>query len=177
MIKSQKEQSLVRFLFGLFDSISGDDMSNYICNGGISLHDCRATKIETDLNSLRLLFPDGVWLLKDNSLNTVGKIVRTGKAEVTLKDFEFDSFTVCKPVRLIRKTLLTVCREVSFEKLRENINGGKWSVEFIDDFKSGGSHLFRVMLWQKNKWYNCLFEMRYEGISTRFDGVQQDRVW
>ncbi|MDD6526913.1 MAG: hypothetical protein PUF31_03770 [Oscillospiraceae bacterium] len=52
-----------------------------------------------------------------------------------------------------------------------------FSVEFIDNYESGGSRLFRVMLWQKNEWYNCLFEMRYEGIATRFDGVQQDRVW
>lgn len=119
----------------------------------------------------------GVWLLKNNSQNKVGQPVRTGRAEVLLKAFSFEAFTQFEPVHIFGKTFFSLCREVSFEKLRKNVNSGKWSVELIDDFKSGGSHLFRVMLWQKNKWYDCLFEVRYEGIEIRFDGIRQDRVW
>lgn len=152
-------------------------MSNYICNGGISLHDCRATKIETDPNSLRLVFPDGVWLLKDNSLNTVGETVRTGRAEVTLKDFEFGAFTVYKPVRFFGKTLFTFCREVSLEALRESVNRTKQTLEFVDDFENADSHLFRVMLWQKQKWYECFLKVRYTDVEYHFDSIEKDRVW
>lgn len=153
------------------------DMSNYICNSGISLHDCRATNIETDANSLRLVFPDGVWLLADNSLNTVGKTVRTGRAEVLLRDFAFEALTVYQPVRLFGKTLLTVCREVSLKTLRENVNSTKQTVEFIDDFENADSHLFRVVLRQKEKRYDGLLEVRYTDAEYHFDRIEKDRVW
>lgn len=153
------------------------DMSNYIGNGGISLHDCRATKIETDPNSLRLIFPDGVWLLEDNSLNTVGKTVRTGRAEVTLKDFEFGAFTVFKPVNFFGRSLFSACREVSLEALRESVNSGKRTLEFVDDYENADSHLFRVMLWKKQKWSECFLEVIYTDAEYHFDRIEKDRVW
>ncbi len=152
--------------------------SAFVCSSDeISLHDCRASKIETDANGLTLVFPDGVWLLADNRLNTVGKIVRTGRAEVLLRHSEFEALTVFKPVRFFRRTLFSACREVSFETLRENVNGGKWTVEFIDDFNNADSHLFRVMLWSKKKQCDCLFVVSYERFEARFDEIQQNRVW
>lgn len=152
-------------------------MSNDIGNSKISLHDCRVTKIETDTNGLTFLFPDGVWLLADNRLNTVGQPVRTGRAEVLFRHFVFESLTVCKPVRLFGRTLFSVCREVSFETLRENINSGKQTIEFIDDFENADSHLFRVMLYSGKKHHDCLFAISYEEIEVRFDEIRQDRVW
>lgn len=152
-------------------------MCQYICDSEISLHDCRASKIGSDANGLTLVFPDGIWLLADNHLNTVGKIVRTGKAEVLLRNSEFDAFMKMKPVRFFGKMLFSVCREVGFETLRENINSGKWTVEFIDDFENADSHLFRVMIYSGKKHYDCLFEVSYEEIESRFDKIRQDRVW
>ena len=152
-------------------------MSNYICDGGISLHDCRTTKIETDANSLCLIFPDGVWILEDNSLNTVGQPVRTGRAEVLFRNFAFEALTVYKPVRLFGKNLFTFCREVSLETLRENVNSTKQTVEFIDDFENADSHLFRVMLWQREKWHDGLLEVSYTDAEYHFDSIEKDREW
>ena len=115
--------------------------------------------------------------MADNSLNTVGKTVRTGRAEVLLRDFAFEALTVYQPVRLFGKTLLTVCREVSLKTLRENVNSTKQTVEFIDDFENADSHLFRVVLRQKEKRYDGLLEVRYTDAEYHFDRIEKDRMW
>ena len=149
----------------------------------ISLHDCKANRIERDGNDLLFYFPDGFWITPFSHHIDRDRPLKTGPAMVRfrgLSDLEpLDYMDLYKTVRILGKEIL--CRRVRLDAadFMNIINDGKHELEFITEYHNGVSALYQCWLWSNNRGVegDCQFEMVLESVEYCWNDIQSDHEW
>ncbi len=136
-------------------------MYKYCDDGGeyLSLHDCHATKVSYENGVLSFIFDDGIWVSNGHPSNTIDKTVRTDVAEVK---FYLESPDECDITLHVfeKKFKMTVRKEWELSKLIECINSGKYTLEFLYEYKGYNSIIFECWLWSNKKPYHRECELK-----------------
>lgn len=145
----------------------------------ISLHDCHAKKMTFENGILSFVFPDGFWISQQHALNHSENTVRTGPSQVDFEiiDEEVDGIEV-SVFRIKRKG--KAMRE-DWEPMNfiNAVNAGDFRVEFITQYKSYQSSLFKCWVWYDRKPYHseCEIILHSENTVYRWNNLRYDRCW
>lgn len=116
--------------------------------GDISLHDCRATKIEKNNDSLLFVFKEGFWVSECNRNNYNKKLSYTDESEVKFKmlDEDIESGITIYVFTDIDEENKTIRESIPFNIFVEQINSGM-ELEFLYEYKCYRSFIFECWLW------------------------------
>ena len=108
----------------------------------ISLHDCHAEKMKLEDGILSFIFPDGFWVTAHHSLNHSDRIVRTDSSQVDFQiiDEEIDGIEIYVFKQSRKKVIRDDWEPANFMNA---VNAGDFRVEFITQYKSYKSYLFK----------------------------------
>ena len=116
---------------------------NYVDDEQISLHDCRANKIEYKDGVLSFFFPEGFWVTPSHPANESENMVLTGSSRV---DFELirDDLEDCSVdiFRHIPRSLTYIRSSRDIKLFIDDVNSGKYEVEFITKYVAYHATLF-----------------------------------
>lgn len=143
-------------------------------NSGFSLHDCRATKIETRKNDLVFTFENGFWIIPEtpetpvcatDTAATVFHMGLNGIAEPEVCVYE-------------EKTCGIVCRELRFADFAALINNGA-AFEFVNQYFNFAEVLFRGYFHTEDNPGGCRCDLRMElaGMDFYWNRINPERRW
>lgn len=145
----------------------------------ISLHDCHAEKISFDNGVLSFFFPDGFWITGQHAQNKSKDIVLTDSAQVDFqiigKDIdgiEISIFREKKSGKVIREDW----EPINFINA---VNCGDYRIEFITQYKSFQSVLFKCWVWFDKSPYHaeCEIILNTENVAYNWNQLRYDCVW
>ena len=145
----------------------------------LSLHDCIAEKAYFENGKLGFEFPDGFWICSDHPENNLSETVRTdfSKAEFTLENREADDVTVYVfQKNIFQKTVRT---EWTVQQLVDQINSGKYRLEFLYQYLAYNSRMVECWLHFDKKPYmkECLISINASDVHYYWNHLCGDRVW
>lgn len=147
----------------------------------ISPHDCVADKLILNEESITFNFSDGFWVSHLHPLNSHDKTIRTTKAHLCLLGNSINEYVpliyIYKSVWLFGKLLLTKRIFVEWDKFIENINNGKWQLEFIDIYRDYSSVLIKGVLHAHKKMIECELTLLCNRVEFRWNDFQENRFW
>lgn len=131
----------------------------YISDEYISLHDCHATRVLYENGVITFVFPNGIWVAKENPGNKLCKTVRTDMAEVkfSLDSGSEDDINVYVFEEKFKRT---VREEWKLSKLMEHINDRNCTLEFLYQYKGYNSMIIECWLWSNKKPYHRECELK-----------------
>ena len=145
----------------------------------VSLHDCRAEKIAFDNGILSFIFPDGFWVTKQHPENKSNHTVRTTSSQVDfsiinedIDGIEISVFSESEDGKIIRE-------DWEPEKFINNVNARAFQVEFITQYKSYQSFLFKCWIWADKAPYHseCEIILNCERAVYAWNQLRYDCVW
>lgn len=151
------------------------DLNDYY----ISLHDCHAEKMNFDNGVLSFVFPDGFWITEQHPQNESNNIVRTNSSQVDFQiiDEEIDGIEIY----VFRKSRgkKVIREEWELVNFINAVNNGDFRVEFITQYKSYQSFLFKCWVWFDKSPYHSECEMILHSESAAYNWNQlcYDRIW
>lgn len=145
----------------------------------ISLHDCRAGKMNFEQSILSFVFPEGFWVTEQHSENKSGNIVRTDLSQV---DFQMIDEEICGvEIYIFKKSKSgkVIREDWEPENFINAVNSGDFEVEFITQYKSFQSYLFKCWIWfEKAPYhYECEIILHAEKSIYRWNQLRYDCVW
>lgn len=144
----------------------------------ISLHDCHATNILYKNGAITFVFPDGIWVTKENPGNELGKTVRTDMAEVkfSLDSGSEDDINVYVFEEKFKRT---VREEWKLSKLMEYINNRNCTLEFLYRYKGYNSMIIECWLWSNKKPYHreCELKLLIKDVKYCWNELCEEREW
>ncbi len=144
----------------------------------ISLHDCCAEKINFDNGILSFIFPDGFWITHQHSLNNSDKTVLTDLSQV---DFQIGKGIDQIEIYIFQKTKNGTIIRDKWEPLNfiNAVNTGDFKLEFITQYKSYQSFLFKCWVWFDKAPYHseCEISFSSENVSYRWNELRYDCSW
>lgn len=145
----------------------------------ITLHDCMAEKMCFDHGILSFVFPDGFWITQHHPQNVCDNTVRTDAAQVDFQilDEGMDGVTVYI-FREIRNGKV-VREEWEPADFIDAVNCGDFRVEFITQYKSFQSMLYKCWVWYDKLPYHseCEIILHTEKAAYQWNYLRYDRVW
>ncbi len=149
----------------------------------ISLHDCRTNDIRIDGNDLVVNFPDGFWITPVSKYIDHDRPLKTGPSQLRFiglgTDSVIDSVDLYKTTYLFRKPIL--CKRIQSEvaDFLKLINDGKHELEFLYEFHSSISALYKCWVWKKNRGVEaeCQLELTAKSIEYCWNEICKDREW
>ena len=144
-------------------------------NEYISLHDCHAIEILCKKGILTFVFQEGIFITEGHPKNTVGKTVRTDKAEVKFcleagdeKDITIYVFE--------EKFKNTVRQEWELSKLIESVNNKKYRLEFLYQYKGYNSMIIECCLWSDKKPYcrECVLKLSVKSVKYYWNELSEE---
>lgn len=147
----------------------------------ISLHDCRTDDIKIDGNDLVVNFPDGFWITPVSKHIDHDRPLKTGPSQLRFRglgtDSVIDSVDLYKTTYLFQKPIL--CRRIQPEvaDFLKLINDGTHELEFLYEFHSSVSALYKCCVWKKNCGMEaeCQLELTAKSIEYRWNEICEDR--
>ena len=145
----------------------------------ISLHDCRATRIEANGNTFSFVFEDGFWVINDDSFGD-GRLHRSGPSvmEVSLNE---DAWSENAEIYVFyKRKRKTIRRKMPLDRFVSLIASDRAELEFLYLYESKEfrSYLFDCRLWQKRALpKECTIRVNANGLTFFWNEVQKDRVW
>lgn len=145
----------------------------------ISLHDCHAEKMVFDNGILSFIFPDGFWITQHHPLNRSDRTVRTNssQADFQIMDEEIDGIEIY----VFKKNRNGKIIRDDWEPMNfiNAVNAGDFRVEFITQYKSYQSFLFKCWIWFDNAPYHseCEIVLHSENVSYRWNELRYDCSW
>jgi len=117
-------------------------------NDSISLHDCRATKVEIDNDFLTFKFKEGFFVDEDNVKNYFKSRSYTGEAEVKFKKVYKNtdsniSIYIFTDTEEKNKSIREAVSPAQFSEMLDN--GAE--LEFLYSYKGYNSYIFECWLW------------------------------
>ena len=145
----------------------------------ISLHDCKATQIDMDGNTLSFTLDDGFWVLKENPYND-NKLHKSDQAVMRatlLEDRHFDSVTIY--IFRQKNKDKAIRTEISLDELLQRVNSKRAALEFLYLYKGFQSYIFECQLnGSKKPWrQECVIQIRADHLSYDWNHILKDRVW
>lgn len=149
---------------------------NKVYNGYdiISLHDCVISEMQIQDDDLILKFDNGFWLLADAEQNIYHETVRTGKAELCIKEYEDITLYRFKPLRLFQWVLSTTRINISLETMMRKINNGEWRAEIKEEWYGKYGCLLSGIMGKQDEFQMDLFCKEFE---YSWDELRSDRKW
>ena len=145
----------------------------------ITLHDCRAEKMGFEKGVLSFVFPDGFWVAQQHPQNESNDAVRTDEAQVEfyIIDEEIDGISIY----IFRKKSggKAVREEWETANFINAVNCGDYRVEFITQYKSYQSLLFKCWVWFNKAPYHmeCEIVLHTEKAAYRWNRLRYDCTW
>ncbi|MDO5559862.1 MAG: hypothetical protein Q4F95_09725 [Oscillospiraceae bacterium] len=145
----------------------------------ISLHDCHAEKMNYENGILSFVFPDGFWITDKHPCNKSDNCVRTSSSQVDFQilDEETDSIEIYVFRKNRSSKLIREDREP--DNFISAVNSGDLRLEFIKQYKSFQSFLFKCWVWfEKPPYhYECEVILHSEKAVYKWNQLRYDRVW
>jgi len=116
----------------------------------VSLHDCRANRLNLNSERLEFTFDIGFTLTPQTELNAQNRCVDTGRAALVFTGAEAE-FYLYREHRLFRRTVVTTRKTLSMNQLADKLNSGEWELEFIHEYFGYNSAFYACCIWQKCK--------------------------
>lgn len=142
----------------------------------ISFHDCCATQARTDSHNLYFEFNDGFWITSNTKNNQYDNTLRTDKSQLKICNYEVSDIYIFKEIRLFRHLISTHRVPLNLDKLMENINSGKWKLEFLYEYHFYHRVLFMCWIWSKSKPYHreCQLIIDCDGMECFWNKLRED---
>lgn len=145
----------------------------------ISLHDCRAEKMSFCDGIVSFSFPDGFWITKQHPENKLDEIVRTFASQVdfSIIDEEIEGVSIYIFKKNLRGKVIR--EEWELDNFIKAVNGGDFQIEFITQYKSFQSVLFKCWVWFDKKPYHmeCEITLHTDSVVYKWNQMNKDRVW
>lgn len=148
-------------------------------NENIVLHDCYANSMNCENGVLSFVFPEGFWVTPQHNKNDSDKIVRTDLSQVT-----FDLLDrVAEDVRIYifrkNKNADTVREEWELYNFINKVNSGFFKVEFIDEYKTYQSNLYKCWVHFDNEpyHYECEIIIDTENVTYNWNRLRYECEW
>lgn len=146
----------------------------------LTLHDCVADKIVLEDDILRFYLPDGFWVTPHHKESDCEKTVRTGAAVVEFSVKKVEDITVRVFTRKNRclcpgKTTVVYW---SLEELISAVNSGKYTLEFVTQYRAHFEQMWSCVLHSKKKLYKgCHLHLPETKATFRWNDLRPDREW
>ena len=145
----------------------------------LSLHDCRADRMELKDGVLSLRFPGGFWVSGDHPENPTGKTVRTDAARVdyVLRDAKGTDVSADVFTRL--KHPLSLRRSYNLSEFMEIINRQGWELEFLYQYPDYWNRIIECVLCLPKKpyWKECQLKLDVSEVIYRWNDLRTDEEW
>ncbi len=148
-------------------------------NENIVLHDCYANSMNYENGVLSFVFPEGFWVIPQHIENDSDKIVRTDLSKV---DFELlDGVAEDVQVYIFRKNERsdTIREEWELDGFITKVNSGFFKVEFIDEYKTYQSNLYKCWVHFDNEpyHYECEIIIDTENVTYNWNQLRYECEW
>lgn len=145
----------------------------------ISLHDCRATRMIVESDSLFLEYEDGFWCLPTNKNNSSDNAFRTDLSQIEISKFEIQNIYLFNEKRLFGRLISTKRIDISLEMLTQKINSGQWQLEFLYEYHGFNEVLYHCWIWMNKKPYHkeCQITIMYNDIKYLWNNICEDKPW
>ena len=146
----------------------------------ISLHDCRTDDIKIAGNELIINFPDGFWITPVSKHIDHDRPLKTGPSQLCFiglgTDGVIDSVDLYKTTYLFQKPIICKRIQPEVDDFLKHINDGKHELEFLYEFHSSISALYKCWVWKKNrgKEAECQLELTAKSIEYRWNEICKD---
>ena len=147
--------------------------------GLISLHDCRANRVELKEGTLSFFFPDGFWVTASHPENPTGKTVRTGPGRVDYLLRRDDGDDVSVSVFRALRWPWSLRRKWELPKLLEAINEKHWELEFLYQYPGGWERIIEGWFWfRKKPWHlECQLKLDVKEVRYCWNELLPEREW
>ncbi len=148
-------------------------------NEHITLHDCCANSMNYENGVLSFVFPEGFWVTPQHNKNDSDKIVRTDLSQV---DFELLD-RVVEDVRVYifreNENADTIREEWELEDFINKVNAGIFKVEFIDEYKTYQSYLYKcwVRFEDEPYHYECEIIIDTKNVAYNWNKLRYECEW
>jgi len=148
-------------------------------NENIFLHDCYANSMNYENGVLSFVFPEGFWVTPQHNKNDSDKIVRTDLSQVT---FELlDRVVEDVQIYIFRKneSADTVREEWELEDFINKVNAGIFEVEFIDEYETYQSYLYKCWLRieEEPSHYECEIIIDAKNVTYNWNRLRYECEW
>lgn len=145
----------------------------------ISLHDCHATKAYIEGDDLVLEFEDGFWIDATNIQNPFCKLLQTDTSQLRFCRYDALEIYSFHEFRIVQRPVSTIRKSISPEVFIQNINSGKWQLEFISEYHEGSSLLFHCWLWFEKRPYHreCQVMIDCDHREYGWNSICEDKPW
>lgn len=145
----------------------------------ISLHDCVAEKMKINDGILSFVFPDGFWITSGHSQNDSDAIVLTDSSQVDFQIIDEVIYGVTVYIFKKKRKGKMVREEWELVDFVNAVNAGDFRVEFISQYKSYQSYLFKCWIWFDKKPYysECEIILCSEKARYRWNKLRYDCTW
>ena len=145
----------------------------------ISLHDCRADRVELNDGVLSFWFPEGFWVLSSHPENPTGKTVRTDAARVdyVLRDSRGDD--VCAEVFTRLRFPFALRRSYDLFPFMEILNQQGWELEFLYQYPDYWNRIVECWLWipKRIRHKECQLKLDVAEVVYRWNSLRPDEEW
>lgn len=153
---------------------------NTNCDKDIDLHDCKATDIAFDSQTLTFSFADGFWIINDSSFGD-NKLHKSGQSIMSVLLIEDNYIKNVDIFIFQKKKRHTIRRQLSVDQLMALVNSNYSEIEFLYVYKGtqSYSYVFECCLWNRKKTrvQDCIIRAYASKITYSWNEVLQDRVW
>ena len=144
----------------------------------LTLHDCFADKITYSNNILSFDFPDGFWVCSNHEDSNLSKTVRTDSAKVDFTVTPDQHFEIYLDVFKKRKYLNTIVEYWDIDKLMDAVNGGKYQLEFVYQYRTHFEQMWLCYLHYQGCMYReCQLHIPYSTATYRWNNLREECVW
>lgn len=128
---------------------------------------------------LYLEFANGFWIVADTVNNPNHTTLRTDTSQLKIRNYALSDLYLFKEIRLFRRLISTQRVSLNFKTLMNNINSGKWELEFLYDYHAPHGVLFFCWIWSKNKpcHKECQLILDCDGMECSWNKLCEDKPW
>ena len=146
----------------------------------LTLHDCMSDKISFENHTLRFYLPDGFWVTSHHIENASEKVIRTDASVVDFSIEDIDDIMV----RVFTRHRWLGFRNTSvelwdMERLISAINSGKYTLEFITQYRTHYEQMWHCVIHSGKKPYYRECQLYLPGTEATFswNDLCPDREW
>ena len=153
---------------------------------GVSLHDCRVTRIDRRGDSVELTLPRGVWLLPGCPDNPGETIRKTRAAMLRLPAAELPRALAVRPMKRHAKPPRGSAlrplesraepKPLPWNRLRRRVNAEGWTLEFLSCSVREAFAQMECWLWKPglNPVCECFFTLRRDSMEVLWSEIDPE---
>lgn len=124
-------------------------------------------------------FANGFWIVANTINNPSSTTLRTDKSQLKLRNYDISHIYLFKQIRLFRRLISTQRVSLNVKTLMDNINRGKWELEFLYEYHAYHGVLFCCCLWTKDIPYSieCQLILDCDDMQCYWNQLCEDKPW